>query len=259
MTLLDKKQVQRAFSRFALTDNDLTKIAAERLFDRVADMKLQPTTVVDIGGNGQYIAQQYPTSTTIAIDFALAVLQQRTTAHCCLADVQNLPLATASADIVWSNLCMEWVDIHATITEAARILKPNGLLALTTLGPDTLKEIKSLFPNQNRVHSFVDMHLLSDALVVNGFVEPIAEADPIELSYSTAARAMMDCKQIGAACALRDRARGLMGKTQWQQALNNYPKTTINGKNYAVSTFELICITAWRKDKTSDYAPIDFY
>lgn len=257
---LDKLQVQKAFSRFAgRADTSLSTIAANRLLDRLSDMNLNPPTIVDLGGNGGVVQRFFSGSQVVAVDFALPVLLQERSRFACVADVENLPLASQSVDLVWSNLCLEWVAVPAFIREAVRVLKVGGLLALTTLGPDTLQEMRGVFGAQNRVHNFLDMHDISDLLMQNGLVEPIAEADKIYLRYSTPLHAMQDCRQIGAGCALADRPRGLMGKQQWQTALDSYPTSLVEGERCATSTFELICITAWRPEPTPTHHPIHFY
>lgn len=57
-------------------------------------------------------------------------------------DLESLPLASNSIDLIFSNLAMQWLDDPSDwLTEAARVLKPGGWLAATTLTAGTLEQI----------------------------------------------------------------------------------------------------------------------
>lgn len=251
---LDKRQIRRAATRFAVADSP-TGIPAERLAERVADLSLTPSLILDLGGDGTFIAQHYPAARVVAVDLAAARLAAFPSAWRLVGDAEQLPLGDAVADVVWSNFCLEWTVAASFYRQAARVLKPGGLLALTTLGPDTLKEIRAAFAGEARVHSFPDMHDLGDELLRYGFIEPVLESERLTLAYTTATAAMIDARNTGGGCALADRARGLLGKARWQRALREIAAT---GDCISV-TYEVIYATAWRGDNRLQEARIDFY
>src|SRR5260363_301951 len=60
------------------------------------------------------------------------------------ADFAMLPFAADTFDLLWSNLALHW---HArpdeVLTEWQRVLRKGGLLMFSTLGPDSLRELRA--------------------------------------------------------------------------------------------------------------------
>src|SRR4029077_10511260 len=86
------------------------------------------------------------------------------------ADAYALPFATASFDLVFSNLMLQWCDdLDAVFAEIARVLKPGGLLLFSTFGPGTLAELREAWAagdaSSNHVNHFFDAHVLGSALM----------------------------------------------------------------------------------------------
>ncbi|VEB45798.1 Malonyl-CoA O-methyltransferase BioC [Chromobacterium violaceum] len=51
------------------------------------------------------------------------------------ADIEKLPLADASVDMIWSNLTIQWINVpDKMFAELRRVLKPDGMLMFSTLG-----------------------------------------------------------------------------------------------------------------------------
>jgi malonyl-CoA O-methyltransferase len=127
-----------------------------------------------------------------------------------------MPLPDASFDLVFSNLMLPWCeDIDAVFAEVVRVLRPQGLFTFTTVGPDTLAELRSAWRSADRaehVHPFTDMHNLGDGLVHAGFAEPVLDVSRYTLTYPDAAALMRDLKATGAQNATNGRARGLTGR-----------------------------------------------
>ncbi len=251
---IDKKQVRRAFSRHC-GDNDIFAIIAERLTSRVDELPIQSKRIADIGGNGEHLATRFPDSQITAINFALpAVRGDSPNIFRIQGDAEKLPLADASVDIAWSNLCLSWTDIKTALAEAARILRPkSGLLIFSILGRDTLHEARTIL-GDNRVHTFWDMHDIGDMLGRAGFLEPVLETEHISLSYASAAAAMREARSYGGGNALATRPRTLMGKTKWQDALANYEHQFTDESGRTSVTLEIIYIVSWRKAAGEEYA-----
>lgn len=266
MNELDKRQIRRAFCkrhggaspRGGATQ---THAAAERLWERVGDMAQTPALVADIGGDGAFVAARYPQARVVAADFAPPVLRGAPkTVWKTAADAEALPFGAAVADLVWSNLCAEWTALPVFLSEAARILKNGGLLAMTTVGPDTLRELRALFAGEERVHRFADMHDVGDALLAGGFAEPIMESDLITLTYSTAAAAIADMRDMGGGCALATRPRGWLGRNRYRRACVEYANNFTNADGRIFATVELVTATAWRREsQPAAEAPLRFY
>lgn len=266
--LIDKKQVRRAFSR-AARDYDaaavLQREVCQRMLERLDYIRLQPASILDAGsGTGwgtRQLTQRYPAAPIVALDMALGMLNvareqsswwrklfsgNRQIQVC--ADVEALPLAAGSMEMAWSNLALQWCnDLPGTFRELHRVLKMDGLLMFSTFGPDTLKELRSVFhgvDGHNHVNRFIDMHDIGDMLVHSGFGEPVMDMEIITLTYADVKSVMQDLRGIGAHNATAGRAQGMMGKAAWRQILERYESFRRDGKLPA--TFEIVYGHAWK-------------
>jgi malonyl-CoA O-methyltransferase len=265
---IDKREVRRAFSR-AATDYDaaavLQREVCTRMLERLEYIKLQPERILDVGsGTGwgtRRLTQRYPSAQMIALDIASGMLQAargnsgwwqklfggaRQLQVC--GDMEALPVAANSLDMVWSNLAVQWCnDLPATFVELHRVLKTEGLLMFSTFGPDTLKELRQAFngvDQHNHLSRFTDMHDIGDMLVHGGFAEPVMDMEYITMTYDDVRGVLQDLKAIGAHNATAGRARGLMGKNAWARLVENYESLRSNGKLPA--TFEVVYGHAWK-------------
>lgn len=258
----DKRRIRRAFSRYTAADSP-AHIPAQRLAERLGDMALSPQQIIDIGGDGAFIHARYPQARVAAVDGALPVLRGGATDSPnhwrLLGDAEQLPLADAVADLLWSNLCLEWTDARLFVGEAARVLKTDGLLALSTLGTGTLPEMRRVFDGEGRVHTFADMHDIGDLLMANGFAEPIVESDRITLTYADADAALRDMRNLGGGCALSQRPRGCMGRQRWRRAVADYAAQNADADGRVPATFELVYLTAWRRAAATAETPVHFH
>lgn len=265
---IDKRQVRRAFSR-AATQYDASAVLQRevciRMLEKLDYIKLKPARLLDVGsGTGwgtRQLGERYPKADITSLDIAIGMLQvSRGTsswwqklfaaprASYLCADVEALPIATNSVEMVWSNLALQWCnDLPATFVELNRILKTEGLLMFSTFGVDTLHELRIAFDGvdgYNHVNRFADMHDIGDMLVAAGFADPVMEMEKLTLTYEDVRAVMQDLKSIGANNATVGRATGMMGKTAWQRITQNYEKLRLDGKLPA--TFEIIYGHAWK-------------
>ena len=265
---IDKKQVRRAFSR-AAADYDaaavLQREVCVRMLEKLDYIKLRPAHLLDVGsGTGwgtRQLSERYPQAEITALDIALGMLRAaRGSAswwqklfrgkhenYVC-ADVEALPLAAHSMEMVWSNLTMQWCnDLPATFSELNRVIKTEGLLMFSTFGPDTLQELRIAFrgvDGYNHLNRFADMHDIGDMLVAAGFADPVMEMEKIILTYDDARAVMQDLKRIGAHNATAGRGQGLMGKNAWARLVGNYERLRRDGKLPA--TYEVVYGHAWK-------------
>jgi malonyl-CoA O-methyltransferase len=163
-------------------------------------------------------------------------------------DVARLPLVADSLDLVWSNLVLhEIVDPVAAFAEFLRTLRVGGLLLFTTLGPDTLKELRAAFvgvDGATHVSRFIDMHDLGDMLVETGFADPVVDAEVITLTYADGTAMMRELKATGAQNATRGRPRGMMGRERWRRVLAQLEAFRRDGR--LPTTCEIVYGHAWK-------------
>jgi malonyl-CoA O-methyltransferase len=258
---LDRQRVRASFDRASGGYDHAaalqTRVRAE-LLERLALFKLTPRVALDLGtGTGQgaqALRALYRRALILAIDSAPGMLRaarrrsglfrrfERT-----LADAARLPLATASVDLVFSNLMLQWCDeLAAPLAEARRVLAPGGLFACSTLGPDTLHELRAAWAevdDDSHVNRFLDLHDVGDALVRAGFAEPVLDVERVELTYADTTALMRDLKAIGAHNATRGRPRGLTGRARMEKMRIAYERFRRNGRLPA--SFEVVYATAW--------------
>jgi malonyl-CoA O-methyltransferase len=277
---IDKREVRRAFNR-AAADYDAAAILQRevcgRMLERLDYIKLQPLYILDAGsGTGwgtRQLAAKYPAAQMIALDIATAMLQTARShsgwwrklfsgaqqIQVC-GDIEALPLAQNSVEMVWSNLAVQWCNnLPATFVGLHRVLKTDGLLMFSTFGPDTLKELRRAFDGvdrHNHLNRFADMHDIGDMLVHAGFAEPVMDMEYITLTYEDVRGVLHDLKRIGAHNATAGRGQGLMGKNAWSNLVENYERSRRDGKLPA--TYEVIYGHAWKPQPrvTADGAAI---
>lgn len=239
---LDKRKAQRSFAR-AAADYDRNAVLQHeigaRMLERLDFVRLAPQRVLDLGcGTGrasQALLRRYPKAEVIALDFALpmlAVARRRgrwlRRPRCICADLDHLPLAAHSVDLVFANAALQWsADPLQAFAGIARVLRPGGLLMFTSFGPDTLHELRAAWAEvdgESHVHGFIDLHDYGDMLLAAGFADPVMDVERMRLTYAEPLQLMREIKAIGAANASIVRSRGLLGRERLQRVCAAYER-----------------------------------
>lgn len=269
---LDRRQVRRHFDAVADTYDAAAVLqheVGERLVERLELMDVTPEVVLDAGcGTGRMteaLVRHFGRKTpVIGMDLAPAMLRRtrqrkpwRARMPLVCGDAYRVPLAEASVEMCLSNLMLQWCDdLEAALRSLRRVLKPRGLLLFSTLGPDTLRELRSAWAavdGEAHVNRFLDMHDIGDALVRAGFAEPVMDVEHITLTYAEVADLMRDLKAIGARNAAVSRRRGLTGPRRLARLRDAYePFRMPDGRLPA--TYEVVYGTAWLPDSTPGVA-----
>jgi malonyl-CoA O-methyltransferase len=246
-----RRRSERAAKTYARAARLEDEIAA-RMLERLDYVKLVPRRVLDAGSGPprRMLAKRYPRAMLIALDFSFPMLPKRgfiarlagATRVAICADLERLPLADSSVDLVWSNMALHYLsDPLAAFREFRRVLTANGLLMFSTLGPDTLKELRGA-AGADRVHRFIDMHDLGDMLMAAGLSAPVMDMEMVGLAYPDADTLLSDLRASGQTSARADRPRGLAGKgfaARLRRALGDKPK----------ATFEVVYGHAWKAEE----------
>jgi malonyl-CoA O-methyltransferase len=257
---VDARFARRAFNRASATYDAAAVLQGEVrdvLLERLTLTDLEPRIILDAGaGTGlasQALKRRYPKARVLAVDSAHRMLRAaaargswlRPLARVC-ADAARLPLKDASVDLVFSNFMLPWGDPDRVLTEFRRVLAPRGLLTFTTLGPDTLRELRDAWASADsspRVHAFIDMHDLGDALVRSGFAEPVLDVERYTLEYADVSRLAADLKAVGEVNALAGRRKGLTGPRTFAAMRAAYEAHRRDGRLPA--TYEVVFGQAW--------------
>ena len=72
------------------------------------------------------------------------------------ADLQTLPVSDEQFDTIFSNAAIQWCDTARVAAEVCRVLRPGGRGFISTFGPRTLEQWRSVFQTHghNSVHTF---------------------------------------------------------------------------------------------------------
>ncbi|MFO1350922.1 MAG: malonyl-ACP O-methyltransferase BioC [Gammaproteobacteria bacterium] len=260
-----------SINRAAWTHDAATPIHREigaRLLERLELIRITPHFIVDIGcGTGITsiaLRKKYPKAQVIGLDMAWALLARarqraswfRKSLWVC-SDTETLPLRDASCDLLFSNLALHWCnDLDQTLQEFKRILKPEGLLLFSTLGPDTLIELRQSWRAADaftHVNAFIDMHDIGDALIRARFADPVMDVERLTLTYRDVYGLMADLKNSGARNFTAGRPRSLTGKQRLQTMLHAYEQFRRDGRLPA--TYEIVYGHAWQTAPTATRQP----
>lgn len=264
---LDRAQLRASFERAASTYDSAAKLQreiADRLLERLEDVRLTPAIALDIGCGTGYctraLRRRYRDVHVIGLDLAHAMLRRafrrdwwrffdgRPDFVC--GDTERLPVATASIDLIVSNLTLQWCNPVATFAEFRRVLRPGGLLMFTSFGPDTLREVRVAWSGVDslpHVHGFLDLRDVGDLLFGSGFADPVVDVDRMTRHYGAVMDVLRELKQIGAHNVALGRARGLTGKQQFARFRDTYEgMRTPQG---IPTTYEIVFGHAWAPTK----------
>ena len=289
MPTSDLQRIRRHFDRAAETYAEAAVLHAEverRVLERLDWIKIKPRRMVDIGcgpGRGTALLQaKYPDAECVAVDLSMAMLHQfrnktpsRIKALSSLlplrsrpfplpvcADMSHLPLRDHCADLLYSGISLHWAsDPRALFNEFRRVLRPGGLLMFTTVGPDTLKELREAWTrvdnDQTHVNRFPDLHDLGDALLSAGFKDPVTDMELFTLTYDDPLHVLRDLRSIGADTVLTGYRDALTGPKRLKAMTRAYRSLQVDGK--VPSTWEIIYGSAWMGEAVAPGAlPVAF-
>jgi len=270
-TFVDQQQVGRRFARIAANYDTADFFAREvdrRMQERLDFVNLKPGRVLDLGcsrgGSFPGLSARYPEADLIGLDLAPAMLTAQRVQRAgwqrwlglgkstgplrLAADAAKIPLKSRSTAIIWSNLLLHWLnDPLPALAEAHRVLDVGGLLMFSTLGPDSLKELRAAFADgYAHTQRFIDMHDLGDMLVGVGFADPVMDMEVITLTYDDLDTMFTEMRAAGSSCAMKARRHGLTGRGSLEAMRRTYEGMRREGKLSA--SFEIIYGHAWKTE-----------
>ena len=247
--IFDRSAVQRHQARARRIAGDagfLFTEAADRLWDRLADIKRPFTRALDLGSRDPLIATQLRAAgveTVVAGDAGAIAL-----------DIEILPFAPGSFDLI-SSLALHWVnDLPGALLQLRHILKPDGLLLANMFAGETLDELRiALLEAESevengaspRVSPFADPSDLAGLLQRAGFALPVVDSDRIAVDYPDALKLMHDLRAMGETNASLHRHRHFTRRATLLRAAAIYRARFGNDAGRIPASFELATLTAW--------------
>jgi len=274
--VFDRRAVRLHRDRAALklADHDfLFSEVADRLTDRLNDVKRSFPVALDLGCHGGEVAQNLarrggvetlvhcdlsPAMTAEAADTARCQRHPFHTIHLS-ADEEALPLRAESLDLVLSNLSLHWVnDLPGALVQVRQALKPDRLFLAAMLGEGTLQELRAaLMAAENeieggvspRVSPYATVQDLGALLQRAGFTLPVVDTETITVSYPHMFKLMHDLRGMGETGAVCDRRKTFTRRAVIVRAAEIYFDRFAGqddcGDGRIPATFDIIYLTAW--------------
>ena len=282
----DSRRLRTIFDRRAATFDEvafLPREIAQRMRERLDYIKVNPAQVLDAGcGAGDdlpSLRERFPEAPVFGTDLSRAMLT-RAVRHdapdtswrrflpatlgkalgargprFAQADFSALPFASGAFEFIWSNLALHWHSRPDLVfPEWQRVLKVNGLLMFSTLGPDTLKELRGAYAEIEAAHGassrrhvidFVDMHDLGDMLVESGFEIPVMDQETLTITYKSPESLLADVRRWGAYPFEREALPGAASR-RMHKALLAALEARRRDDDTIPLTFEVIYGHAWK-------------
>jgi malonyl-CoA O-methyltransferase len=154
------------------------------------------------------------------------------------------PLPEGGVQMLWSNMHLHMVaDPQALMRQWHQGLAVDGFLMFSCLGPDTVRELRTLYAELGwppPTHEFTDMHDWGDMLVHTGFAEPVMDMERITLAFATPERLLAELRELGANLhpARFPALRGPAWKDTLLRALDTHLRTGPDGQ--LALSFEIV-------------------
>ena len=240
MATVNKQAIAAAFGRAAAhyeQHAELQRQSADVLLAMLPQRKY--THVLDAGCGPGWMSRHWRErhAQVTALDLSPPMLVQArhkdAADHYLAGDIESLPLATATFDLAWSNLAVQWCgNLSTALRELYRVVRPGGVVAFTTLVQGSLPELHQAWqvvderPHANR---FLPPDEIEQSL--NG-VHYQHHIQPITLWFDDALSAMRSLKGIGATHLHEGRDPRILTRSQlqrlqlaWPQQQGRYPLT----------------------------------
>ena len=253
MRVFDRIAVRRHRDRAAASVGQVADVlgeVADRLLDRLDDMKRNFSVALDVGGRGvvaPLLTARGMRVVSCDLSPAMAALQRWGVA----ADEEFLPFAPASFDLVVANLSLHWInDLPGALIQLRRALKPDGLFLASIPALGTLAELRTALTAAEaeltggaapRVSPFPDLPDCAALLQRAGFALPVADLDEIGMMYADPFALLRDLRAAGETNAVRLRDRRIPPRALFPMALAGLPQD--DGRVRA--TLRLAMLTAW--------------
>jgi len=226
--VIDKRQVAASFSRAAGTYDQVAELqrnVGNNLLARLPHAACV-RQLADIGcGTGYFtraLAERFG-QPVLGLDIAEGMLRyarERSpySLGWATADAESLPLRSASQDLLFSSLALQWCpQLPLALAEAFRVLRPGGCMAFNTLVEGTLAELRDAWLAVDgfvHVNRFMPLAQLQQVLAQSGFARWHCEVEPHVLHYGQLSELTHELKALGAHNLNAGRPSGLTGRAR---------------------------------------------
>jgi malonyl-CoA O-methyltransferase len=268
MNALDKVKIARSFSRAASSYDSAAYFQRDMGLELLSMLpktlnKGENNYCLDLGcGTGffyQHLISQYKDINYVGVDIAEGMLNffqqtlnesfsdvdvnadlsdeasnnRRLNDFLICTDAENISMKNETIDIVFSNMAVQWSEnLPVLFTELNRILKPGGIIGLTTLGPQTLIELKQSWEKVDKhvhVNHFFPLERWADVIHQSGLKIQVKRVLHPKLQFDSVRQLLKELKLIGAHNVNKGQPQGLFGKKYLNAMYSAYEAFNING------------------------------
>ncbi|MDG2287106.1 MAG: methyltransferase domain-containing protein [Alphaproteobacteria bacterium] len=257
-----RQRRDRAAPRFH--DFDFLMVeAADRLADRLLDLRRSFAKVLDLGAHTGGMATVWPRgleeTLLVHADLSPAMVNRAAIHGPSIAcDEEVLPFAKASLDAILSCLSLHWVnDLPGALVQCRRALAPDGLFLASILGGDTLVELREVMGAAEmeiagglspRVSPFADIPDLGGLLQRAGFALPVVDSDVLTVTYDNLFALMADLRGMGETNAVLERHKLPTRRGVLMRAAEIYQERFADSDGRIPATFRILTMTGWAPD-----------
>lgn len=258
---LSSQQIITRFNRAASTYDEASSLQremADALLDRFTQGMLESDQhdskmhIADLGCGTGYLLdqlQQRGFNKLHGFDIAGDMLVRAGTSNASVklteADLQALPVPDQQFDVVFSNAAIQWCDTGRAATEIQRVLRPGGRGFVSTFGPQTLQQWRSVFESHGHssVHPFESPAQLTARFKESGLAVDHVETKLFTQSFNSVKKMFDSIKKLGASNAAV--ARKPISKSVYQSIHTEFQQQLARDGILKI-TFEAISFEAVR-------------
>jgi hypothetical protein len=250
-----RDRAARGFGNHAFLVDEI----AARLADRLHDINRSFAHVFDLGCHTGQLARAIGDRPEAEL-WVQSDLSERMVARASglrvAADEEALPFGDGVFDLVISALSLHWVnDLPGTLAQINRCLKPDGLFLAAVLGGSTLHELRVAFMDGEletegsagpRVSPFAEVRDAGGLLQRAGFALPVADTEPVSVTYPDLFALMTELRGMGEANAVAARRRTATRRATLTAAAAAYQDRFGDAEGRLPATFDVLYLTGWR-------------
>ena len=248
---MQKPDISRVHQRFSrgLSTYQEAAVVQRRMADTLCEALEKTTevrqfdTVLDLGCGTGLLTERFAACCTWQslclydlIDACQSFHLHRSNVRFQVADV-NVFEDYPQADLILSGATLQWIhDLDALFSRLHRVLKPGGLLAFSTFGPDNLKEVHAISAGGL---SYLPSATLADKLRAAGFEVLFLQEKEEVLTFSSPREVLDHLKATGVTASTKNR---VWTKSALRSFEEQYAAFRTSDNRYSLTYTPVYCI-----------------
>lgn len=251
---------------------------ARRLATKLEPIRIEPPDWVDwsawLGAGESVVAQRYPQARRWVVEPTPELAERSRLAARAAGGwlgrllsskppvltepVGQAPWPRDGVQMLWANMTLHGApDLKALMVAWHRHLSIGGFLMCSGLGPDTARELRTLYRELGwpmPTIDFIDMHDLGDELLQAGFSDPVMDMERLTLTWATP-EAMLDELRTWGGNVSRGRMPGLRTPRWKARLIERISERLTQADGRIALTVELVYGHAVKPEPRAKVAP----